>query len=85
MSKYKATTHVAYNIGYHVVFCPKYRYNLLRYKAANILKRLLKVKASNLPPANTVYISSEISITVDPFLLHRDRWPYIGKDRSALY
>ena len=48
MSKYRASTHVTYNIGYHIVFCPKYRYNLLRYKAADELKRLLTTKASAL-------------------------------------
>ena len=30
MSKYHSSTHVTYNIGYHAVFCPKYRYRLLR-------------------------------------------------------
>ena len=48
MSKYQATAHVTYKIGYHVVFYPKYRYNLLRYGAADELKRLLAAKASNL-------------------------------------
>lgn len=48
MSKYQATTHATYNIGYHIVFCPKYRCNLLRYRTGAELKRLLKVKASNL-------------------------------------
>lgn len=48
MSKYKATTHATYNIGYHVVFCPKYRYSLLRYRTGKELKRLLTVKALNL-------------------------------------
>lgn len=48
MSKYQATTHVTYNIGYHVVFCPKYRCNLLRYRAADVLKKLLATKASDL-------------------------------------
>lgn len=48
MSKYQATTHATYNIGYHIVFCPKYRYSLLRHRAEEELKRLLKIKASNL-------------------------------------
>lgn len=48
MSKYQSATHVTYNIGYHVVFCPKYRYGLLQYRAADVLKRLLTVKASDL-------------------------------------
>ena len=48
MRKYQSRPHVTYNIGYHVVFCPKYRYNLLRYRAADELKRLLTSKASDL-------------------------------------
>lgn len=48
MSRYSSTTHATYNIGYHVVFCTKYRYNLLRYKAADILKELIQETASNL-------------------------------------
>ena len=48
MSKYHASSHVTYNIGYHIVFCPKYRYNLLRYRAADELKRLLTAKATDL-------------------------------------
>ena len=48
MSKYQTSSHVTYNIGYHVVFSTKYRYNLLRYKAVEILKELLHEKASDL-------------------------------------
>lgn len=48
MSKYQATSHVTYNIGYHVVFCPKYRYGLLRYRAADRLRQLLTEKAGQL-------------------------------------
>ena len=48
MSKYLSTTHTTYNVGYHVVFSPKYRYNLLRYKAADVLKEIIHETASNL-------------------------------------
>lgn len=48
MSKYTASSHATYNVGYHVVFSPKYRYNLLRYKAADILKELIQETASSL-------------------------------------
>lgn len=41
MSKYQASSHVTYNISYHVVFSTKYRYRLLRYSAADLLKELL--------------------------------------------
>lgn len=30
MNKYNATSHTTYNIGYHIVFNPKYSHNLLR-------------------------------------------------------
>ena len=48
MSKYHSSSHTTYNIGYHVVFCPKYRYNLLRRACANMLGELLQEKASDL-------------------------------------
>lgn len=48
MSKYRSSSHTTYNIGYHVVFSPKYRYNLLRGAAATILKDLLREKAPDL-------------------------------------
>lgn len=46
MSKSQASSHVKYNIGYHVVFCTKYRYNLLRYIAADTLKAILEETAA---------------------------------------
>ena len=48
MSKYHSSSHTTYNIGYHVVFSPKYRYRLLRGASAAMLKELLLEKASNL-------------------------------------
>lgn len=48
MSKYSSTTHTTFNIGYHVVFSPKYLYNLLRYKVADILKELIQEKTCEL-------------------------------------
>ena len=48
MSKYRASTHSTYNVGYHIVFSPKYRYNLLRYRAAERLKTLLRQSAAEL-------------------------------------
>ena len=48
MSKYNASSHSTYNVAYHVVFSPKYRYNLLRYRAAERLKTLLLQAASHL-------------------------------------
>ena len=75
MSKYHASSHVTYNIGYHIVFCPKYRYNLLRYRAADELKRLLTAKASNLgiaiqtmevmPDHVHLFIQSVPSLSID--------------------
>ena len=48
MSKYNASSHSTYNVTYHVVFSPKYRYNLVRYRAAEGLKTLLLQAASHL-------------------------------------
>ena len=48
MSKYNASSHSTYNVAYHVVFSPKYRYNLLRYRAAERLKTLLLQATSHL-------------------------------------
>lgn len=48
MSKYRSSSHTTYNISYHVVFNPKYRYRLLRGTSAAMLKELLLEKASNL-------------------------------------
>lgn len=47
MNKYNASTHSTYNVAYHIVFCTKYRYSLLRYRAAERLKTLLLQSASN--------------------------------------
>lgn len=48
MSKCNASSHSTYNVAYHIVFCTKYRYNLLRYQAAERLKALLRQDASYL-------------------------------------
>ena len=48
MSKYNASSHLTYNVAYHIVFSPKYRYNLVRYRAAERLKTLFLQAASHL-------------------------------------
>lgn len=48
MNKYKSSSHSTYNVGYHIVFCTKYRYSLLRYRAAERLRTLLMQNASHL-------------------------------------
>ena len=48
MNKYNASTHSTYNVGYHIVFCTKYRYNMLRYRASERLKTLLQQNAAEL-------------------------------------
>lgn len=48
MSKYKTTSHMTYNVGYHIVFSPKYRYNLLRYSITERFKQLLLQKKEKL-------------------------------------
>lgn len=48
MSKYTASLHATYNVGFHIIFCTKYRYRLLRYGTERMLKELLAEAASNL-------------------------------------
>ena len=48
MSKYNASSHSTYNVAYHIVFSPKYRYDLVRYRAAERLKTLFLQAASHL-------------------------------------
>ena len=48
MNKYRASTHSTYNVRYHIVFSPKYRYNLLRYRAVERLKTLLRQSAAEI-------------------------------------
>ena len=48
MSKFNASSHSTYNVAYHIVFSPKYRYNLVRYRAAERLKTLFLQAASHL-------------------------------------
>ena len=48
MSKYTASSHATYNVGYHIIFCTKYRYRLLRYGAKRTLKTLIAEAAINL-------------------------------------
>lgn len=48
MSKYHASAHSTYNVAYHIVFSTKYRYNLLRYRAAEKLKHIFLQKAFGL-------------------------------------
>ena len=79
MSKYSATTHTTYNVGYHVVFSPKYRYNLLRYKAADVLKVLIQETASNLgisipvmevmPDHVHLFVTAKPSLPIDTIVM----------------
>lgn len=48
MSKYTASPHATYNVGYHIIFCTKYRYRLLSYGAERTLKTLIAEAAINL-------------------------------------
>lgn len=46
--RYTANPHCVYNIGYHIVFCPKYRRKVLVAGVEVRLKELLKEKADEL-------------------------------------
>ncbi len=79
MRKYSSTVHKTYNIGYHVVFCPKYRYNLLRYKAADVLKELIQESASELgisipvmevmPDHVHLFVTAKPSLPIDAIIM----------------
>lgn len=80
MSKYSSAAHTTFNIGYHAVFCPKYRYNLLRYKAADVLKELIREKACELGISIPVmevmsdhvhlFIVTSPSVKIETFVKH---------------
>jgi putative transposase len=47
--RYKRNTGCVYNVKYHIVWCPKYRKEVLVGAVANRLKELLYEKAKQLP------------------------------------
>ena len=46
--RYTSSSHCVYNLGYHIVFCPKYRRNVLVEGVDVRLKELLLEKAKEL-------------------------------------
>lgn len=46
--RYTASSHTVYNIGYHLIWCPKYRRRVLIEEIEVRLKELLKEKADEL-------------------------------------
>lgn len=46
--RYTASSHSVYNIGYHIIWCPKYRRKVLIDGVDKRLKELLKEKANQL-------------------------------------
>ena len=47
-NRYTSNSHTVYNLGYHIVFCPKYRRKVLVDGIDERLKELLKGKAQEL-------------------------------------
>ena len=47
-SKYTHSTHCVYNIGYHLIWCTKYRKKLIYGKVEHMLKRLVHYKCNSL-------------------------------------
>lgn len=47
-NRYISSSHCVYNLGYHIVFCPKYRRKVLVDGIDERLKELLKEKAQEL-------------------------------------
>lgn len=48
MPKYHTSAHCTYNVGYHIIWCTKYRYSLIRYRLEHRLKQLLLEKSETL-------------------------------------
>jgi len=48
MSRFICNNHTKYNIGYHIIFCPKYRRKVLTNGIDERLKSLLNEKADEL-------------------------------------
>lgn len=46
--RYTASSHCVYNVGYHIVFCPKYRRKVLTGAVETRLKELFLEKAAEL-------------------------------------
>lgn len=46
--KYKHSTHSVYNIGYHMIWCTKYRKKLIYEEIETCLKRLVRSKCRSL-------------------------------------
>ena len=42
MNKYKTTNHCKYSIQYHLVWCPKFRFEVLKDDIAIALKEIIK-------------------------------------------
>ena len=47
-NRYTSSSHTVYNLGYHIVFCPKYRRKVLVDGIEERLKELLEEKAREL-------------------------------------
>lgn len=47
MEEYKSLNHCKYLIQYHIIFCPKYRFNILKGEVENRLKELI-INVSNI-------------------------------------
>ena len=48
MSKYNTSAHCTYNVGYHIIWCTKYRYNFIKYSIERRLKALLDKKSKDM-------------------------------------
>lgn len=45
---YNRSTHCVYNIGYHLIWCTKYRKKLIYGEIETLLKRLIRAKSNEL-------------------------------------
>ena len=46
--RWKSSHNVKYNLGYHLIWCPKYRRDVLKDDVADRLEKLLKEKAKEI-------------------------------------
>ncbi|MFK7825902.1 MAG: IS200/IS605 family transposase [Oligoflexales bacterium] len=48
MSRFQKLSHVIWHCQYHIVWCPKYRYRVLKGKLADFLNQLIQVEVQKM-------------------------------------
>ena len=63
--KFNYHSHCVYNLGYHIIWCQKYRRKLLQWDIDERLKILLMEKAAVMPDHVHIFIKTPPSISLD--------------------